>query len=196
MRTHASAVIHRVRALVVAGVLAVVVAALVAACAPAAPASGPNATVSEALAKVAAKDVDGLRGLACAGQEDRIRDQLGLPGAIGGELLPGLDTNALLDAVGLDVSGVKLGEAAIDGDVAQVPVTGTLKITFDAEAMRPLLRGVLEGQGTTMTDEQLDALLKTLESYGQDLPLDESDRLVREGGAWKICQEAIPVPAP
>ena len=45
-----------------------------------------------------------------------------------------------------------------------------------------------------MTDEQLDALLKTLEAYGQDLPLDESVRLVREDGAWKICQEAIPTP--
>ncbi len=46
-----------------------------------------------------------------------------------------------------------------------------------------------------MTDEQLDALLKTLESFGQDVPVDETVRLVREGGAWKICQDAIEVPA-
>ena len=64
-----------------------------------------------------------------------------------------------------------------------------MKVTFDKEAMRPILRQVLEQQGTTMTDEQLDALLETLESYGQDLPLDESVRLVREDGAWKICQD-------
>jgi hypothetical protein len=113
---------------------------------------------------------------------------------MGGELLPGLDTDALLDAVSLDVSGVKLGDAAIEGDVAQVPVTGTLKVTFDAAALRPLLRTVLEQQGTTMTDEQLDALLETLEAYATDLPLDESVRLVREDGAWRICQEAIPAP--
>ena len=90
---------------------------------------------------------------------------------------------------------VKAGDAVIDGDVAEVPVTGTIKVTFDAAAMRPILRQVLDQQGTTMTDEQLDALLKTLESYGQDVPVDQSVRLVREGGAWKICQDTLEVPA-
>jgi len=46
-----------------------------------------------------------------------------------------------------------------------------------------------------MTDEQLDALLKTLEAYGQDVPVDQTVRLVRESGAWKICQDTIEVPA-
>jgi hypothetical protein len=167
----------------------------VAACAPVAPANGPDAVVGDALAKVAAKDIDGLRALACAGQADLIRGQLGLPGgAAGGELLPGLDTQAVVDAIRLDVTGVKLGDASIDGDVAQVPVTGTIKVTFDSAAMRPLLRQVLEKQGTTMTDEQLDALLKTLEASGQDVPVDQSVRLVREDGAWKVCQDTIEVP--
>ncbi len=168
----------------------------VAACAPGAPTDGPGAVVNEALTRVAAKDIDGLRGLACAGQEDLIRDQLGIAGALGtGELIPGMDTQALLDAVSLDVKGVKLGDAAIDGDVAQVPVSGMLKVTFEAAAMKPVLKTMLEGQGTTMTDEQLDALLKTLQSYGQDIPLEQSVRLVREAGAWKICQDSVAVPS-
>jgi hypothetical protein len=172
------------------GAIALLLTLVVAACAPGAPADGPGAVVAEALAKVAAKDIDGLRGLACAGQEDRIRDQLGLPAAMGGELLPGLDTQALVDAVGLDVSGVDVGEAAIEGDTAEVPVSGTIKVTFDAEAMRPVLRELVAAQGTTMTDEQLDALLTTLAAYGQDLPFDETIRVVREDGAWRICQDA------
>ena len=179
-----------------AGVVATVSLALaVAACSPGAPADGPGAVVTDALAKVAAKDLEGLRPLACAGQEDRIREQLGLPGSIGGELLPGLDTQALLDAVQLGVGDVKAGEAIIEGDVAEVPVTGTIKVTFDAAAMRPILRQVLDQQGTTMTDEQLDALLKTLESFGQDVPVDQTVRLVREDGDWKVCPDAIEVPA-
>ena len=41
-----------------------------------------------------------------------IRDQLGLPARWApATLLPGLDMQALLDAVRLDVSGLKLGEA-------------------------------------------------------------------------------------
>jgi hypothetical protein len=174
----------------------VLLVTLVGACGPTA-ADGPDAVVREALDKVAAKDVDGLRALACAGQEDLIRDQLGLPSALGGELLPGLDVQALVDAVRLDVSGLETGDPSIDGDVAQVPVTGTMKVTFDAAAMKPILRQVLEQQGTTMTDEQLDALLGTLEAYGQDVPLDTSVRLIREDGDWKICQDTVPAaPSP
>ena len=143
MRTHAHRSLRRLAPAV--AILAIVLTA--SACAPAAPAEGPAATVSQALAKVAAKDLDGLRTLACAGQEDAIRDQLGLPDAMGGELLPGLDTNALLDAVGLDVSKVELGDPAIEGDVAQVAVTGTLRVTFDADALRPLLRRCWSSRG-------------------------------------------------
>jgi hypothetical protein len=181
------------RGVVALGMLALVLVA--GACGPGGAADGPGAVVDQALAMTAAKDVDGLRTLACAGQEDMIRDQLGLPGAVGAELLPGLDTQALIDAVRLDVSGLTAGEPAIDGDVAQVPVTGTLKVTFDAVAMKPILRQVLDQQGTTMTDDQLDALLKTLEAYGQDVPIEQSVRLLREDGAWKICQDSVALPS-
>ncbi len=55
---------------------------------------------------------------------------------------------------------------------------------------------MLEHQGTTMTDEQLRRAARARsQSYGQDLPLEQSVRLVREGGAWKICQAAIEAPA-
>ena len=158
-------------------------------------ADGPESVVHDALAKTAAKDLDGVRSLACAGQEDLIRNQLALPGLSGGsELFPGVDTNALLAAVNVDVGGVQVGDATIEGDVATVPVTGSIKVTFDSVALKPILKAALEGQGASMTDDQLDALLKTLETYGQDIPLSQSIRLVRQDGAWKVCQDSIPVP--
>lgn len=182
------------RAQAMAGLMALAVA--LAACASGPPAGGPNAVVQDALAKVAAKDLDGLRSLACAGQEDLIRSQLGLAGAIGTDLLPGIDTQALAEAVNLDVSKLKVGDATIDGSTAQVPLTGDLGVTFDATKMRPILKQVMASQGTTMTDEQLDALLKTLGAYGQAVPVNQSMRLVQEGGAWKICQQTLVSPAP
>ena len=170
---------------------------VLAACSPAAPAAdSPGAVVQVALGKLAAKDVEGLRPLACAGQEDRIGEQLGLAGmGAGAELIPGIDSQALLDAITLDVSKVKFGDPAIDGDVATVPVTGSAKVTFDEVRMRPLVKAILEQRGTPMSDDQLDSLLKTLATYGQDVPIDESIRLVRESGAWKICQDPVEVPA-
>jgi hypothetical protein len=168
-----------------------------AACGMAPPAAnGPEAVVTEALAKAAAKDVEGLRGLACAGQEELIRDQLSLGGMTGGgALLPGVDLDALLAAVQVDVANVDVGSGTVDGDVAQVPLEGSLKVTFDPVAIKPILREALEGQGQAMTDEQLDGLLTTLEAFGQDLPVNQSVRLVREGQAWKVCQETLEPPA-
>jgi hypothetical protein len=177
--------------------LLLAVALVVAACSPAPPAAdSPGAVVQAALDRLAAKDVEGLRPLACAGQEDRIAEQLGLAGVgAGAAMLPGIDTQALLDAISLDVSGVKFGDPAIDGDVATVPVTGSAKVTFDETRMRPLVKAILEQRGTPMSDDQLDSLLKTLATYGQDVPIDESIRLIRESGAWKICPEPGEVPA-
>src|SRR6187551_1257443 len=140
--------------------LVMAVALLLAACSPAAPAAdSPGAVVQEALTKLAAKDIDGLRTLACAGQEDRIRDQLGVPGVAAGagaELLPGVDTQAIFDAISLDVTAVTFGDPAIDGDVANVPVTGSVKVTFDSDKMRPVIKQLLEERGTPMSDAQLD----------------------------------------
>lgn len=168
-----------------------------AACSAAGPTAGsPAAVVRAALDRLAAKDGAGLRTLACAGQENLIRDQLGIPAAVGPELLPGLDTQAVVDAVNLDTSKVHVGDPTVDGDIAQVPVTGDLGVTFDAAKMRPMLKQVMAAQGTTMTDEQLDALLRTLEGYGQAVPVDQSIRLIRESGTWKICQQTIATPAP
>lgn len=174
----------------------ILVGTLIAACSTGPAGDSPAGVVRTALDKVAAKDVDGLRGLACAGQEDLIRSQLGLAGAIGTDLLPGVDTQALVDAVNLDVTKLKVGDATIVGSTAQVPVTGDLGVTFDATKLRPILKQVMASQGSTMTDEQLDALLKTLGAYGQAVPVNQSMRLVQEGGAWKICQQTLASPAP
>lgn len=193
MTTRTSTFRHRRSVL---ATLALALVALVAACGGrSAPTEGPAAVVKTALDMTAAKNVEGLRALACVGQEDRIRDQLGLPAAIGSDLLPGIDTQAVIDAVKLDVAQVKVGDPVVTGSVATVPVSGTLGVTFDAVAMRPILRQLLATQGTTMTDAQIDALLKGLAAYGQAVPLDQSIRLVQESGTWKICQEAV-APSP
>jgi hypothetical protein len=182
-------------------VLAAVTAATLGACAPAADTSGPAAVVTQAVDLLARKDLDGLRGLACAGQEDMLKDQLGAAGmgdllASGEQIFPGLDMQALVDAISVDVKELKPGEASIEGDTAEVPVSGTVTVTFDKAAMTPILKKVLEQQGTTMTDDQLSALLDSLEAYGADLPVDQTLQLVRENGAWKICQDSLPQASP
>ena len=181
----------------VAGILPI----LAAACGSSGPTPSPTPDVTPAgivhtaLDRMAAKDVPGLQALACAGQEDLIRQEIGLPASLGADLLPGVDTQSLLDAVKLDVGKVTVGDATVSGDTAAVPVGGDLGVTFDAVAMRPIVGKLLAAQGRTMTDAQLDALLQGLQAFGQAVPVDQSIRLVREDGAWKVCQDKVNLPS-
>jgi hypothetical protein len=177
------------------GIAAAAVVLLVAACGSGPAGDTPAGVVRTALDRAAAKDVTGLAALACAGQGDLVRQQLGVAGGLGADILPGIDTGALMDAVKLDASKMKVGDAAITGDVATVPVSGDLGVTFDAVAMRPIVVKALAAQGRTMSDAQIDALVQGLQAFGQAVPVDQTVRLVQEGGAWKICQDKVNLPS-
>jgi hypothetical protein len=172
----------------------VALALLLAACGGPAAADAAAAVVKTAVERAAAKDIAGLQALACAGREEQLKTLIGLPSQLGGALLPGIDTSTLVDAVRLDVSGLTVGAAVVTGETAVVPVKGSLKITFDKVAMRPVVEKLLAAQGTKMSPEQLDALLSGLADYGQDLPLDQQIKVVREQGAWKVCPD-LPNPS-
>ena len=165
---------------------------LIAACSggPGAASGGdPAGVVKDALAKVAAKDIDGVASLACAGQADQVREQFDMAGAIG-SAVPGANPQDIVNSITIDTSGVTVGSATVNGDSATVPVTGTMKMTFDKEKLRPIIKQMLaaQGAGDTLTDAQIDGFLDQMSGGGQGVPLDETMTLKQEGGAWKICE--------
>ena len=165
---------------------------LIAACSggPGAASGGdPAGVVKDALAKVAAKDIDGVANLACAGQADQVREQFDMAGAIG-SAVPGANPQDIVNSITIDTSGVTVGSATVNGDSATVPVTGTMKMTFDKEKLRPIIKQMIEAQGggAQLTDEQIDGFLDQMAGGGQGVPLDETMTLKQEGGAWKICE--------
>lgn len=179
---------QRARLALVAGMLALAVAA----CGGAGPApDSPAGVVTTAVGLAAAKDLAGLSALACAGQQQTIQQLLSMPASLGAGVLPGVDLPTVMAAVRLDASGVKVGDAVVSGEEAQVPVSGSVKVTFDKAAMKPIVEKLMAARGTPMSSDQLDALLKGLADYGQDVPLDQQIRLVREQGAWRICQTSL-----
>jgi hypothetical protein len=60
-------------------------------------------------------------------------------------------------------------------------------MVVDEEAFKDVIREVAEQQGTPIDDAQLDALMGMIGSFAQDIPMNETVDLVRENGAWKIC---------
>jgi hypothetical protein len=102
----------------------------------------------------------------------------------------------MMAAVRLDASSVKVGQAVVTGDEANVPVSGSVKVTFDKATMKPIVQQLMAARGTPMSSDELDALLQGLADYGQDVPIDQQLHLVREQGAWKICQSSLgPLPS-
>ena len=156
----------------------------------------PAAVVSDALTKVAAQDINGVAALACAGQADKIKSEFDLSGQLGAAV-PGIDASGLASAVHIDTSGVKVGTAAISGDTATVPVTGSMKMTFDKAKLLPIFKQVMAAQGGSiqMTDDQINALIDNVAGSGSDVPLNESLTLKQENGAWKICDSGGASPA-
>jgi hypothetical protein len=166
---------------------------LIAACSGgpgAASGNDPAAVVKDALAKVAAKDVNGLANLACAGQADQVREQFDMAGQFASAVPSGVNVQDIVNSITIDTSAVTVGSATVNGDSATVPVSGTMKMTFDKEKMRPIIKQMLEAQapGVTLTDEQIDGFLDQMGGGGQGVPLNESMTLKQEGGAWKICE--------
>ena len=104
------------------------------------------AVVSDALTKVAAQDINGVAALACAGQADAIKSQFDLSGQLG-DSCP-VSTPAPSPRRSTSTRAVsKVGTPVVNGDAAQVPVTGSMKVTFDTEKIRPIFKQMMEAQG-------------------------------------------------
>jgi hypothetical protein len=185
----------RPRRLLAARILSaiVILPLLIAACAggssPLGGGSDPAAVVKDALSKVAAKDFDGVANLACAGQADEVRQQFDMAGQLA-SAVPGANAQDIVNSISFDTSGVTVGSATVNGDTATVPVSGTMKMNFDKEKLRPIIKQMLQAQGVgdQLTDEQIDTFLDQMTGGGQGVPLNESLTLKQEGGAWKICE--------
>jgi hypothetical protein len=176
---------RRPRAVVVALVALV---AVVAACGGAANTSSPKGVMEEALRLVGEKNIDGLTALACEAQKDSVKEQFDFASGMTDSLGVEVDSNKILDAIEIDVSKVTVTETNVSGDNATVTLAGSMGMTIDEEAFKAIIREVAEQQGTPIDDAQLDALMAMMGSFTQDIPMNETVNLVRENGAWKICE--------
>jgi hypothetical protein len=155
-------------------------AVLLAACGGASPAAGePVAAVRTMFERLTAGDFDGVANQACAAQREAITE--GLAG-IGGQM-PGVDPKALFSAFRFDTSGLQITEVSRSGSEAEVKVSGNLGFTVDGakfiEVLGPLASTL------PFTPEQLEQQIAA--QFPNGIPVDESAKVVQEGGAWKIC---------
>ena len=167
-----------------------IVSFAVAACSGSSPLGGggdPASVVKDALAVVQSKDLAKIGDLACAAKKDEVVKSLDFSTQLGEG--SGVDSQQVLDAMSIDTSKVTVGQPTINGDTATVPIGGSMKMSVDAAKMKPILKAQLEAQGLPADDAAIEAMMGMVSGFtGQDIPMDSTMTLVKENGAWKICE--------
>jgi hypothetical protein len=168
--------------------VALVLAGAVAACSGAADTGSPKGVMEQALKAVGDKDTDALVALACDAQKDTVKEQFNFAGGLTDSLGVEVDPDKILDAIEIDTSKVTVTETNVSGDKATVTLAGSMGMVIDKEAFKAVIREVAQQQGTPVDDATLENLLTMMGSFSQDIPMNQTVDLVRENGAWKICE--------
>lgn len=148
----------------------------------------PALVVRRALDRVVAHDLVAASFEVCA---DR-RDPADFPFPISGvfapvQALPGFDIPRTLAVIKLDATNLGVAETARDDLAAEVRVSGILVQRFDPAQVEALFRAYAAESGQRLEQPLLDETLALVSRGDVSLPVDESVRVIREGGAWKVC---------
>lgn len=154
-------------------------------------ADDPVATVNALLDTLIAKDFAGIPALVCAEKREAMTAQFDLSQAFGEGMPPGVDVQALIDALVLSTPDRQITLVSNDGAVAVVDVQATLTISMDDAAATAFIVQILEAQGVEATEEMVAMFLPQLQAQfgeGQDLS-EEGVEVILEDGLWLVCED-------
>lgn len=171
------------------GVAALTLAILVAACSSG-PGAGddPQGTVKSAFAAAQSGGLTKLTEFACAAHKDDIAKALG--GAdLSGLAAQGVNANDLLSAIQVSFENVTTKEVSKADKDATVHVTADMKMNFDKEKFKTILKTMFTAKGLPADDATIDAMLTGMAgAMTQTQKVDEDMVLANEGGKWLICE--------
>lgn len=170
------------------GVAALALAIMVAACGstPGA-ASDPQGTVKSAFTAAQSGGLLKLSEFACAAHKDDIAK------ALGGQDLSaltaqGVNVNDMMSAITVSFENVSTTEVKKTDKDATVHVTADMKMNFDREKFKTILKTMFAAQGLPADDATIDATLTAMSgAMTQTQKVDEDIVLTNEGGKWLIC---------
>ena len=149
--------------------------ALLAGASPGLGASSPDGAVQELVERIGTGGFEDLSGVTCPEFEESVRaefDPAGIDPAFG---------EAEVEVVDPAITLVTEEEST-----AIVNLTATLRVTFDEERLREVVRAQLEAGGQEATDEDVELMLDALAV--SDVPVDEDLTVVERSGDWLICE--------
>ena len=148
----------------------------------------PVASVTTLVNLVKAKQFDQIPALVCAAKRNEIEANLNPAQAIASSV-PGLNGQALLDAMTFDIQNFTATQTSKTDTDAKVAITGKLVINLDAAKARDFVKSMLTAQGqTNVSDSMIDAILPSITSeLSKGTDIDTTVDVVNENGAWLVC---------
>ena len=152
------------------------------------PASDPTGSVTNAFAAITSGGIGKVTEFACAAHKDDIAGAFGA-GSASALQAAGVKAEDVYNAMSISFSNVSAKEVSKTGTAAVVHVTADMKIAFDREKFKALMKTVLAAQGQPADDATLDRLLTAMSGQlEQTQHLDEDIDVVNEGGKWLLCE--------
>jgi hypothetical protein len=134
--------------------------------------------------------LDSDQGVAyfCAERESEMRDALDVGLADLAAL--GVDPDELLEAFSIDLGKIEYQELSRDDGEAVVNVSGAIRLDFDADVLKEVLRRATEASGSQVTEQELDLMVSLARIVAaRGVPLDTDIRLIQEDGEWLVCDD-------
>ncbi len=155
------------------------------------PTDKPSDAVRGAVAATVAHDLGAAASHVCPER----RGQGPLPFRIDGitGAVDGLPFEQAFPMITFDASGLTFGDEEVDGDVAQVSLSGTLVEIIDPARYEAAYRAGVAARGEAIDQDLLDQVLGLINSGRYELPVDQTYRVVRQAGTWQVC-ELAPTP--
>lgn len=152
------------------------------------PGSDPASTVKDFANVVSSGQWDKIPDYACAARKEDLKKQFDFSGAAG-DAFGGMDLGDIGDALKISFVNLEVKEKSREGDKATVSMAGKIKMEFDKDKMKALVKKAAEAAGQPMDDAQIDMALGMLSGLGgMEQDIDEEMTLVNEGGKWLICE--------
>lgn len=157
---------------------------------------GPGGTTNEPVgtvnAAIAAAETGGFTALTefmCQANKDDVTSAFGGGGDLGDLGAAGIDPDQLFNAVKFDFQDHTVTEVSRSDSEATVHLKGKMAMTFDPEAMRTIVKQVLEAQGVEASDQMVDIAMSAMEDQlSQTQDIDTDMRVIQEDGKWVMCE--------
>ena len=159
-----------------------------AACGGGASGNDPAGTVQAAYAAVSSGGITKIQDYVCAAKKGDLASLFGA-GNLQSITAAGVNPDDLFNAMSVSFANLTVTQTAKTDTTATVVVTGDSTISFDKDKFRTIMKTIMAAKGQPTDDATLDRAMALMSTQlTQTRKMNDTVKLVNEGGKWLLCE--------